>query len=243
MRRHVVITGTLWLILTFLGELWVLGTEFNPPGYAREARTIDGAFQTLMVMGIPVFAFVIAVLAYSILRFRTRGDPTEDGPPIRGNVILTASWLAVTSALAVLVIINPGLTGMAELRHEQPADLVVKVEGGRWYWRVQYPQYNVDTRKELVLPVDKRVRFEVTATDVVHSFWVPAFRVKIDAVPGLVTTTHATPNRLGSFEQDDGVRLQCAELCGVGHNLMRTPVRVVTQAEFDAWVAQQRASR
>lgn len=243
MARHFLIVGVWWAALTVVGEWWVHQTSFNPPGYAREAEVIDGSFQTLMVLGMPVFAFVVAALGYAVWRFRATGDPPGDGPPLHGHSRLTAGWLAVTSGLAALVIVHPGITGMLELRHDQPADLVVKVEGSRWFWRIQYPEYGVTTTRELVLPVDKRVEFEVTATDVVHSFWVPAFRMKIDAVPGLVTRTHVTPNRLGSFEQDDGLRLQCAELCGVAHNLMRTPVRVVTPAEFEAWIALQQAGR
>jgi len=92
---------------------------------------------------------------------------------------------------------------------------------------------------EIVLPVDRRVRFEVTSTDVVHSFWVPAFRMKVDAVPGLTTTVYITPNRTGSLADDNGFRLQCAELCGFGHYVMGVPVRVVEQGEFEAWIAQQ----
>ncbi|MBI4499048.1 MAG: cytochrome c oxidase subunit II [Chloroflexi bacterium] len=241
MKRDMLIAGALWGLLTLVGEVWALTTEFNPPGYAAEARLVDDAFQTMMVLGVPVFALVIAFLGYAVVRFRDRGDPPEDGPPLREHRPLIVGWLGVTTGLTVLVIINPGIVGMLELRHEHPADLVVQVEGFRWAWRVHYPEYNLTTT-ELVLPVDQRVQFDVTATDVLHSFWIPAFRVKIDAVPGLVTRTYATPTITGSFAGDDQLRVQCAELCGLAHNLMRTPVRVVAQTEFDAWVAQQRAA-
>lgn len=242
MRLHLLKAGIWWCILTVLGEALVLQTDFNPPGYAREATIIDNSFHTLMVLGVPVFTFVVAVLTYTIWRFRAAGDPPEDGPPVHGHRRFTIGWLAVTSSLAALVIVSPGVTGMLELRHDHAADLTVHVESGRWFWRVRYPQHDVTTMKELVLPVDKRVAFEITSVDVVHSFWIPAFRIKIDAVPGLTTRTYAQPNRLGTYEQDDNLRVQCAELCGTGHYLMRMPVRVVTQAEFDAWIAQQRTT-
>ena len=87
--------------------------------------------------------------------------------------------------------------------------------------------------------MDNHVRFEITSRDVLHSFWIPAFRAKIDAVPGLTTTTYATPDRIGSFDEDINYRLQCVELCGVGHGEMTIPVRVVEQSQFDDWIAQQ----
>jgi cytochrome c oxidase subunit 2 len=96
---------------------------------------------------------------------------------------------------------------------------------------------------EMVLPADRRVKFEVTATDVLHAFWVPAFRMKIDAVPGGVTTTYATPNVTGGRDDDIGFRLVCAELCGTGHSVMAMPVRVVEPDEFEAWVAEKALAR
>ena len=117
--------------------------------------------------------------------------------------------------------------------------MVVQVQGGRWFWRITYPEYGVSSTEEMVLPVDKLVRFEVTSMDVLHSFWISAFRIKVDAVPGMITTTTATPNRIGSFDTDFGYRLQCAELCGLGHTVMAIPVRVVEPGQFEAWVTQQ----
>jgi cytochrome c oxidase subunit 2 len=119
-------------------------------------------------------------------------------------------------------------------------DLVVQVEGQRFSWLVKYPEHNVQSRSELVLPVDENVQFLVMASDVIHSLWIPGFRVKIDAVPGLTTKVTATPNIVGSYEKDVNFRLQCAELCGAGHAVMRMPVRVVERAEFDEWLSEQR---
>ncbi len=201
---------------------------------------MDSAFRFLMILAVPVFTFVLAALIYSLLRFRSRGAPQEDGPPIHGRPAVVWIWLAATTALAIYVIFNPGLKGLAELRAHHGADLVVRIEGSRWFWKISYPQLAVSS-KEVVLPVGKRVKFEVTATDVIHSFWIPAFRMKIDAVPGLVTTVHATPTVIGSFTDNFNLRLQCAELCGLGHDLMHTPVVVMEQAQFDAWVARTKS--
>ncbi|MBI4307184.1 MAG: cytochrome c oxidase subunit II [Chloroflexi bacterium] len=244
MNRHTATVFFLWFALTAVGEFVILGTDLfrYPVAAAEEATVVDEAFLFLTVLAVPVPAFVLSVLAYSVLRFRSRG-PEQDGPPVHINRSWTVFWLSWTTGLTLFVIIFPGITGLLEIRHHGagPVDLVVQAEGSRWVWKMTYPKEGVTSREELVLPVGKHVRFDVTATDVLHSFWVPAFRVKIDAVPGMVTTVHATPTKTGSFLEEPQFRLQCAELCGLAHNIMRVPVRVVSEEEFAAWVAAQRA--
>ena len=247
MRRDVLIVALLWMLLTAAGEVIAILWDFQPLGAAEEADLVDGAFFVLVVLAIPVCAFLFATLVYSVFRFRQRGEPLEDGPPIRSNNKVLVAWFGVTTAITILVIIYPGTIGLLELR-EHGSDssgaggeenMVVQVEGSRWFWKMTYPEQGVTSHSELVLPVGREIRFDVTATDVLHAFWVPAFRMKIDAVPGRVTTVYATPNRTGSFEEASGFRLQCAELCGLGHAVMVVPVRVLEPAEFEAWVAQQ----
>ena len=240
MRKDFLLAGILWLGLTVIGEVVAIRWDYLPLAAAEEAGIIDEAFKILVYMAVPVCAFVFAAVVYSFLRFRRTGPDFEDGPPIRGHKGVIGGWLAITTALTVMVIIWPGTTGWLEL-HEgdhTPDDLVVQVEGSRWVWKMTYPGQNVVSFTEMVLPVDQKILFEVSATDVVHAFWVPAFRMKIDAVPGRITEIRATPDRVGAVEDDSGYRLQCAELCGLGHYVMSVPVRVVEMEEFEAWVAQ-----
>lgn len=241
MRKDILMVALLWVALTAAGEALAVVWQPMPGAAAEEAVIVDQAFRTLLILAVPVFAFVVAMLLYSVLRFRSKGQPAQDGPPIHSRRWVVATWLAVTVGLTLLMIAHPGLTGMAELaaRSEKEADLVVKLEALRFAWKITYPEQKVSTFKELVLPMGKHVKFEVTSLDVLHSFWVPAFRMKIDAVPGMVTTTYATPDKTGGFQENPNLRLQCAELCGVGHGVMTLPVRVLEQGEFDTWVAQQ----
>ncbi len=242
MRRDIFVVGALWIALTVLGELLVWKWEAFPLGNAVEGKIIDDAFWFMTVLAIPIFTFVVAVLLYGIPRFRRAGVPTEDGPAYRTNNPLVAFWLIFTTLLCLLVIITPGITGLAELKAhaDEKVDVVVEVQGNRWYWEVSYPQYGVvKARDELVLPVGEHARFDITASDVLHSFWIPSFRIKIDAVPGMTTHTNATPQRVSDTDDDISLRLQCAELCGTGHALMHMDVRVVTREEFDAWVAKK----
>ncbi len=247
MKRDWILFGVIWVVLTVLFEVLVFVTNIFPGAYAREAHITDDAFVMMMAIGVPVFTFVIAMLAVAILRFRVPGDepPTEDGPPIRRHQGVFLGWIAVTTTLCLVLIVNPGLVGLHEIRGSSSADHVIEVQGQRWSWTIGYPDAGVEVRDELVLPVDKRIRFDVTAppADVVHSFWVPAFRTKMDAVPGRVTQIYITPERTGSFDTEPGLRLQCAELCGLGHSEMAVPVRVVTEDEFDAWLAEKAAEQ
>ena len=254
MKKHALLAFLLWAVLTAVGEAVAVTWDYFPLAAAREADIIDDAFNALVVMSVPVVTFVLAVIIYSVLRFRQRGEQLEDGPPIHGNKRFVIAWLTVTSLLTVLLIIFPGTLGLLELRDNhindpasREADMVVEVQGSQWLWTVTYPEegitlYSAVKTQAIVLPLEKLVRFDVTATDVLHSFWVPAFRVKIDAVPGQVTTVFARPNTTGTMGGDSGYRLQCAEICGLGHKDMWFEVRVVEQVEFDAWVTENKPS-
>ncbi|MBI2774233.1 MAG: cytochrome c oxidase subunit II [Chloroflexi bacterium] len=246
MRRHVIPYVVLWMALTVIGLAVVGVTDLEPVQGSEEAVVVDDAFRFLVVLSVPVFAFVVVALGYSVVTFRVPGAPTADAPAVRETRAIPLVWLIVTSALAILLIVNPGITGMAALGlggfAERPADLVVKVEAEQWNWTVTYEGLGVTLTKatEVILPAGRRVRFDVTSTDIVHSLWIPAFRVKIDAVPGLTTSVSTTPTRTGSFEADPLYRLQCAELCGTGHARMVSRVTVLEPAAFERRMAELR---
>jgi len=113
-------------------------------------------------------------------------------------------------------------------------ELRVTVVGQQFAWHFQYPQYGNVTSDSLYLPKDRPVKFDVTTKDVLHSFWVPSFRLKTDAVPGLTTHIRLTPSRLGRYD------VVCAELCGLGHSTMRQFTHVISPTAFDAWVKKQK---
>ena len=246
MSRDGVVVGVIWLGLTVVGEALAWEAEFFPSAASDQATIVDESFRTLVRLAIPVMAFVIAMLVYSALRFRHRGDELEDGPPIRANKTVMGAWFGVTGALTVLMILNPGVTGLNELgaRADEPVDMVVEVEGMQFFWRATYSEYGFSTfsgnpADALVLPVGAHVRFDITSPDVLHSFWIPAFRMKMDAVPGMTTVVHVRPIEVGDYDDDINFRVQCTELCGVLHGQMTMPVRVVTQLEFEDWVSER----
>ena len=130
MRRDLTITAAIWAAVTTVAALATyLWLDPFPTHGAEEAKIVDDAFMTLTYMAAPVFGLVVAVLVYSVLRFRVPGEPTEDASPIFDELTVPITWLAITSALAVAVIIHPGLTGLFELRSDQHADMEVNVTG------------------------------------------------------------------------------------------------------------------
>ncbi len=232
MRRSWIPVGVLWLGYTVL-MMWAVA-QFNwlPEQWAEEAEVVDEAMVLLQYLGAPVMALVLAVMTWAAIGWRSNGAEREDGPPQRSNRTVVTTWLIVTTALAIFVVINPGFVGLAEIRGEPAADYVIEIEGNQFFWVVTYPN-GAEDLAELVVPEDARVRYDVTSVDVNHSFWIPAFRIKIDAVAGLTTQAFATAHGEGTIDDDINLRIQCAELCGAGHAQMAMPVRVVSEQEFN----------
>lgn len=239
-RRDLMITGLIFVVLVVAGEVWVARTDFHPVPASREAGIVDGAFDLLMVLSVPVFAFVMAVLGYALARFRAGHG---DADPVRHDPRFMWGWLVVSAGLAIFSVFNPGFKGLEELRAEPDADVVIGVTAEQWNWTFSFEEEGLilEDPEELVLPVDTRIAFEVTSVDVIHSFWIPAFRIKVDAIPGHVETVLTTPTQEGEYQANPTYRVQCAEMCGTGHSRMRTAIRVVDQGEFDSWLSESGA--
>jgi len=226
----------LWIAYTVL--IIVASAQFSwfPKEWAREAAVVDEAMLLLQYLSAPVMALVMAVMTWSVIGWRTDGGAQrEDGAPTRTNTIVVTTWLVITSALAIYVVINPGFIGLAEIRGEPSSDYVINLQGQQFFWEITYPN-GATALDELVIPADARVRYDVISTDVLHSFWIPAFRIKIDAIPGITTTAYATAEGEGTFADDVNLRVQCAELCGAGHANMSLPIRVVSDAEWNEYI-------
>ena len=243
MKKHLVVVAVLWLVLTAVGQLLV-GYSLFPTWHSNKGDHVQEAYDVLMRLGIPVFSFVVAAMLYSVIAFRRKGPPTEDGPAFFGRNIPKV-WLAITATLAIVTILYPGVSGTKAVLTDEPGtpDLVVELTGARWYWIAKYPDSGVQSLAELVLPAGKNIRLETTAADVIHSMWIPSFGLKIDSVPGMTTHLSFRTKGPASYLDDDSVRLQCAELCGRDHATMMLPVRVVPEAEFKAWLDAQPNSK
>lgn len=211
-----------------------LAIDWFPVQGAASADDIDTLWDVLLLASVPVFVLVMTVAIYSCVRFRARPGETGDGPPIHGNTRLEVIWvtipLLIVSALAVY-----GYVVLEDIEEAKAEEMTVEVYAAQFAWRFEYPQGGGEPVRssELVLAKDQPVHFRIHSDDVIHSFWVPEFRLKSDAVPGITTEYRLTPDRLGSY------KVVCAELCGIGHATMRQAVRVVPPAEFEDWLAER----
>ncbi len=202
-----------------------------PTSASEEMDRIEFVYWFATVISIAVFALVTAVLVYMVVKFRAAPDDDSDGPPIHGHTGLEIVWTAVPALLVTAIAVVSAIV-LARNDDAGPNPLRVHVVAQQFAWKFEYPGSGV-TSGRLVLPVGRSTQLELDAVDVIHSFWVPEFGQKRDAVPGMQTRLVITPNRLGTFP------VICAELCGLGHATMRSEVQVVTATDFDAWLAEQ----
>lgn len=215
-----------------VGITLVAGVQIIPVIASNEAVIENRAFVLLTVLSVPVLMFVVVGLAYAALRFRAAGD-AADGPAMHGHRGFQAIWLGVSFAL-VVGLFAYGAIGLVDIRGAQRSDFEVQVSAEQWAWHFTYP--SGVTSKELHIPVGERVHLVINSTDVIHSFWVPAFGVKQDAVPGRATQVYLTATVAGTYP---GL---CAELCGFGHTDMRLSAVVSDRAQLEAWLSQQPAA-
>jgi cytochrome c oxidase subunit 2 len=231
-RRHFLIVAAIWAVLSTIGIVLVAGMQIMPVIASHEAEIENAAFVLMTAASVPVLLLVVVPMVYAAVRFRARpGDPDGDGPPIHGHRRFELAWVGLSIATVAGLALY-GSIGILEIRGSEPPALEVRAIASQWRWEFEYPGTHVKVR-ELTLPVGERVHIVITAKDVVHSFSIPAFGVKQDAVPGRETYFNVTPTFTGEYGA------QCAELCGVGHTLMQVKVRVLEPAAFDAWLAEE----
>jgi cytochrome c oxidase subunit II len=229
----------IWFLMTTVGVLIGIYVPHHimPTFLSREGTDVWRTIVLFTILAAPVAAFVYAAAAYSLIGWRHRGnqdEPPEDGPPLRGNSMVTAIWLGVSSVL-VLALLAWGLSVYSSEEVTHPDTLQVNVTGQQWLWTFNYPGTGVNTRT-LVLPVNRPVQFNVTSVDVTHGFWPAALGVQVDANPNVVTVIRSTPDKLGNFT------VRCSQLCGLYHSFMYAPGSVVTAAQFSQWLHSQGAS-
>jgi cytochrome c oxidase subunit 2 len=236
-RRHPLLgVALLSALATAIGIAIVLSIDWFPSQASTAAKDIDELYYVLAVVSVPIFVLVMAVALYSVFAFRVRPGDMRDGEPIHGNTRLEIVWVTIPFII-VSILAAYGWVVLNDIEERKQDTLTVDVTGQQFAWSFEYPEQGKLQSNQLVLPKDRPVRFRVHTKDVLHDFWVPHFRLKTDAVPGLTTDIRVTPSRLGTYP------VVCAELCGIGHATMRQSVRVVPAAQFDSWVDEQRRGK
>jgi cytochrome c oxidase subunit 2 len=233
-RVHVWPLIAIGLIASAIGIATGLAIDWFPVQASEQGKKIDTLWDVLIICSVPVFVLVAVVVLYSAWRFRMRpGEELEDGPPIHGNTRLEIIWTAIPAILLVALCSYAYIT-LTDIEDADANALNVRVVGEQFTWTFYYrdpASGKPVSSPQLYVPRGQQVHFTVQSKDVIHDFWVPAFRLKIDAVPGINTSYRATPIRNGDYP------IVCAELCGIGHAAMRQTAHVVEPAAFKKWLS------
>lgn len=233
--RHFITATAVGLVFGALLALFFLTVDLFPPEASWEASEFALLFKTYMVITGVVSGLIVVFVVYSILVFRRR-QAAERGAAFRTHALLQWGWIVVTTLLVLAAAIDAAIVlekvFNPRVAAAQP-EMEIKVTASQWAWLFEYPGHGVRSG-ELVVEQNRPVLLRLTSRDVVHSLFVPEFRMKFDALPGMETQMRVLPTAVGQY------RALCAEACGLAHTAMAAPVRVVTANEFQAWVAEQR---
>jgi cytochrome c oxidase subunit II len=243
MRRIAIIWFVLSAILTPIVVAVIAPTL--PPGEATSAAA-GQLYDDTVLFGIvtPIAVAIIVYFAYTMLVFRRRGEPAEEGIATRDNPAVHIPWLVGTTII-VLFLAAFGTVELADAGSgggEGPEPefkltgdvLPVQVIAQQWEFTYRYPTYGGVETAHLELPVDKKVEFHVTSLDVIHSFWAPRLGVKADANPGVDNIAFVEPHKEMPFD------IRCSELCGLWHGYMFDTGQVVSGSAFKEWIEEQK---
>ena len=205
--------------------------DWNGEAASTAAAPIDTLLDWMIVLSSFVFAIVCVFLGYALYRWRVKPGDEGDGLPIHGNTKLEIIWTLIPT---VIVLFAAGYSWVVldDIEERDADPLIVNVYSQQFAWTFGYPtEGNKWSEGEFHVPVGRQVVFRMNAQDVIHSFWVPEWRIKKDNVPGITTEAIITPDKPGTYQ------LVCTELCGAGHATMRGTVVVESEAKFNRWVA------
>src|SRR6476661_2948748 len=213
-----------------IGTFLALQINWFPTDASTAAHKIDTLYDWLLVASVPMFVLVMSVAIYCVVRVRP-GGPTGDGAPIHGNTRLEIIWVTIPFLIVTALAVYAAVV-LADIEKKKPNELQVRAIGQQFTWHFEYTGLGGKTIRSdvLYLPNNRPVYMKINTKDVLHSFWVPQFRLKEDAVPGQTDHVRFTPNRIGDYE------VVCAELCGWGHATMRVRASVVTPQAFNQFV-------
>jgi cytochrome c oxidase subunit 2 len=246
--------GTVAIALALI-SLWMGQQAYSwfPPQASAESQLVDQLFSFLVTLGTFIFLGVVGTLTYAVLFQQAGKYDTRDGPPIEGNVPLEVVWTVIPFALVIWIAFysyqiydRMSILGPMEHLHLQPMAAIaaplenptgavnplppIEVHARQWVWEFRYPEHNV-TSTELHLPNNQRVKLVLQSEDVLHGFFVPAFRIKQDIIPGRVIDFEFTPIREGRY------RLRDSQFSGTYFAAMQTDVVVESPKAFQQWLA------
>jgi cytochrome c oxidase subunit 2 len=237
-RRSLIGTAVAALIAIAIGIFLSYTIHWFPVQASTQARNTDRLYHVMVIASIPIFVLVVTVILYSVWKFRMKpGEELKDGPPIHGNTRLEVVWTAIPAMILLGLVSYSFVILHDNEKKPKGPEIQIGVIGQQFEWHYEYPSSLTGgaplQSTQLYVPDNESVYFNIKSLDVIHAFWIPAFRLQIDAVPGITTHYRATPDRLGSYP------VICNLLCGAGHSLMRSTIHVVRPAVFQSWLKSQ----
>jgi cytochrome c oxidase subunit 2 len=239
-RRSLTVAAVAAVLAIAIGIALSYAIHWFPPAASTQAKNTDTLYHVLVIACIPIFVLVVTVILYCVWQFRMRpGEELKDGPPIHGNTRLEVFWTALPTVL-LLSMVGYSFAVLKDNEKKPAREIQVNVTGQQFAWSYQYPPSITGgapiNSYSLYVPEGTSVEFNLRSKDVIHAFFIPAFRIQEDVVPGITTHWRATPDRLGDYP------VVCNLLCGLGHSLMRSTIHVVTPAQFQLWIASQKGA-
>jgi len=219
------------VVMTAAISAVMLSINWDGQEASTAAPKIDDLLNVMIVLSSLVFSLVIVALFYALWKFKAKPGDESDGEPIHGNTKLEIAWTVIPT---IIVLFGAGYSWsvLSDIEKLDKNPLTVDVFSQQYAWSFGYPgKGNAYVQGEMHVPLNRQIQFKMHAQDVIHSFWVPEWRIKKDNVPGITTTAIVTPDKLGTYQ------LICTELCGFGHASMRAKVVVETPANFQKWVS------
>ncbi|MGH2976717.1 MAG: cytochrome c oxidase subunit II [Solirubrobacterales bacterium] len=228
------------VVLTAVIAVPMTHIHWNGTQASAQAGEIDTLLNVMIVLSSFVFAAVIVMLGYCVWKYRAKPGDESDGEPIHGNTKLEITWTVIPTVIVLFGAVYSWIV-LGDIESKAADDLPINVTAQQYKWTFNYPLGNGKevSSNELVVPDGRQLDLHLTSLDVVHSFWVPEWRIKRDLVPtgpggnDVDNDVVVTPDRVGTYN------VVCTELCGFGHATMRALVRVVPPDQFATWLAKQ----
>ena len=228
------------VVLTVVMAVPMTQIHWNGTEASSQAHQIDTLLNVMIILSSFVFSIVLVMLGYCVWKYRAKPGDESDGEPIHGNTKLEITWTVIPTVIVLFGAIYSWIV-LGDIESQASDSLPINVTAQQYEWTFNYPQPNgkVVSSKTLVVPDGRQLDLHMTALDVLHSFWVPEWRIKRDLVPSgpggndVDDTVVVTPDRVGTYN------VVCTELCGFGHATMRALVKVVPPDQFESWLARQ----
>ncbi len=228
------------IVLTVVMAVPMTLIHWNGTEASAQAHQIDTLLNVMIILSCFVFSIVLVMLGYCIWKYRAKPGDESDGEPIHGNTKLEIAWTVIPTVIVLFGAIYSWIV-LGDIESQASDSLHIDVTAQQFEWTFNYPQPNgkVVSSKALVVPDNRQLDLHLTSLDVLHSFWVPEWRIKRDLVPAgpggndVDNTVVVTPDKIGTYN------VVCTELCGFGHATMRALVRVVPAAQYESWLKRQ----